>query len=68
MTPARTRRQSELSLRAGDIHREMGLNNRMPAVVSVLGSKRLQQESGIVLVARSGPQTSSTSEFKFKVI
>jgi hypothetical protein len=68
INPARTRKQVEVSLRAGDIHRELNLQDRMPAVCSVLGSQRLQQESGVALIARSGPQMSSTSEFRFKIL
>jgi hypothetical protein len=66
--PARARKQAELSLRAGDIHRELSLKDRMPAVCSALGSERFQQESRIVLIERSGPHASSTSEFRFKIL
>jgi hypothetical protein len=37
--PARERGQKEITIRAGDIHNEMGLVSRMPAVCSALGSK-----------------------------
>ena len=68
VNPARSGKQGELSLRAGDIHRELGLKNRMPAVCGVLGGEKLQQEAHIVRIATSGPIPSATAEFRFKIL
>jgi len=45
-----------IEVRAGDLHRELNLRNRMPAVCSVLGSERLQRLTRTQLVERRGPQ------------
>jgi DNA-directed RNA polymerase subunit RPC12/RpoP len=68
VNPARSRKQGELSLRAGDIHRELSLKNRMPAVCGVLGGEKLQQEAHIMRIATSGPIPSATAEFRFKIL
>lgn len=44
------------TIRAGDVHREMGFKeNRVPAVCSALKSKKFLVENGLRLVDRSGP-------------
>jgi len=68
VNPARSRTQGELALRAGDIHRELSLKNRMPAVCGVLGGEKLQQEAHIVRIGTSGPIPSATAEFRFKIL
>jgi hypothetical protein len=67
---ARRSGKERLSLRAGDIHRELRLVNRVPAVCSVLGSKKFQTENRLRTIGRSGPASgqSTTTEFTYALI
>ena len=67
---ARRSGKERLSLRAGDIHRELKLVNRVPAVCSVLGSKKFQTENRLRTIGRSGPASgqSTTTEFTYSLI
>ncbi|MGH9600699.1 MAG: hypothetical protein ACRD27_12605 [Terracidiphilus sp.] len=53
--PARRRKESLVTLRAGDIHRELGLRNRVPNVCQVMESKLLEKEAGVKVSSRQGP-------------
>ena len=57
-----------MSLRAGDVARDMGLNNRAAAVCSALGSKQFLREAGLRLVERIGPRQSTTTEFCYEIL
>ena len=65
--PARQRGEKELSVRSGDIHREMGLQNAMPSVCSAIGRARFEQDAGVRLIHREGPANSSTVVFTFEI-
>ena len=51
-----TRLGREVTVKAGDVHRQMKLTNRMPAVCEALRSKILQSRCGVRLVEWSGPE------------
>jgi 5-methylcytosine-specific restriction enzyme B len=51
--------------RAGDVHKELRLRNRVPAVCSVLGSLRLQRLGRVHLVERKGPQNGTNAIFVY---
>lgn len=65
--PARARGDTSVSIRAGDVHREMGLSNALPAVCSAIGSDKLLSEAAVSLMAREGPQNSTTTVFTFAI-
>ena len=66
--PARQAGRETVTLRAGDVGRDMGLKNRMPAVCSALGSKLFLREARVRLVERVGPRQSTTTEFRFEIL
>jgi len=66
--PARASGAKELTLRAGDLHKELNFKNRMPAVCSVLGSKRLEAEARVHRTSTSGPHNSSTTRFTYTIL
>src|SRR4051812_33376488 len=43
VAPARARGRSEVTVRAGDVHRDMGLSNAMPAVCAAIDSKKFSE-------------------------
>lgn len=53
--PARRRHETLVTLRAGDIHRELGLRNRVPNVCQVMESKLLEREAGVRVSSKQGP-------------
>jgi len=55
LEPARQRHETLVTLRAGDIHRELGLKNRVPNVCQVMESKLLEQEAGVRVSSKQGP-------------
>ena len=55
MEPARKRRETLVTLRAGDIHRELGLRNRVPNVCQVMESRLLEREAGVKVSSKQGP-------------
>ena len=63
--PARRDGRNTVTIRAGDVTRELHLGNRVPAVCSALGSKLLLEQAGLRLVERRGPRQSTTTEFRY---
>lgn len=55
LEPARRRRETLVTLRAGDIHRELGLRNRVPNVCQVMESRLLEKEAGVRISSKQGP-------------
>ena len=48
--PARRRREKEVTIRAGDIHDELGLRARQPLVCETLRGEKLQQQCNVKLI------------------
>ncbi len=67
ISPARSRGDAQVSVRAGDVHREMDLSNSMPAVCSAIGSTKFWAEAGVRETKRDGPANSSTVVFTFAI-
>lgn len=55
-------------LRAGDVHRELGLRRRLPLVCSVLDGRRLWDEARVELVSRTGPRQASDAGYTYAVL
>ena len=53
---------------AGEVHRSMKLDNRMPAVCSALDAQRFQRDYRVQLSKRSGPRQGSTATWRFSVL
>lgn len=67
ITPARTDRCSEITVRAGDIHKRMELKSAMPAVCSAVGGKKFLQIASVSLRHRAGPPNGSNVYFTFNL-
>jgi 5-methylcytosine-specific restriction enzyme B len=63
--PARREERRSFNVRSGDVHRQMGLSNAMPAVCSAIGSSKFEAFAHVKLSKREGPANSSTVEFTF---
>jgi hypothetical protein len=58
----------EIVIRAGDVHSDMGLQNRLPAVCAALGAEKFQRLCGLHLIRREGPHVGSNTVFYFRRI
>lgn len=67
ISPAREREDSQVTIRAGEVHKRMGLSSRMPAVCSALGAEKFENLYGIKLIDRKGPHLGSNMFFTFQL-
>ena len=67
VVPARARGEGHVTIRAGDVHRDMKLANAMPAVCSAVGGRRLEALADIGLVKREGPRNGANVYFTFQL-
>jgi len=65
--PARTRGDAQVTVRAGDVHRDMGLQSRMPAVCGALGSMKFTDECQVEIADRQGPQQGANVYFVYRL-
>jgi 5-methylcytosine-specific restriction enzyme B len=68
VTPARVKGQAEITIRAGDVHHDLGFASRMPGVCGAIGSKRFEDECNLKRVSVDGPLQGATTTFTFKVL
>ena len=68
IVPSRDAGENLIVVRAGDVHREMGLQDRVPAVVSALDTQRFLDMAEVVMEGRSGPPQGATTAFTFRVV
>ncbi len=65
VAPARKDGRSEITVRAGDIHKRMGLQSAMPAVCSAIGGKKFLELASVSLRHRAGPSSGSNAYFTY---
>jgi 5-methylcytosine-specific restriction protein B len=65
--PARDAGQSQVTIRAGDVHTNMGLSSRMPAVCGALGTKLFEYECRIKRIRTDGPSQGASTTYTFAV-
>lgn len=65
--PARSAGQKDITIRAGDLHREMKLTNAMPAVCSALGSGKFELLAGVRRLEVTGPANGANVYFRFSI-
>jgi 5-methylcytosine-specific restriction protein B len=65
ITPARGKGHSTVTIRAGDVHREMCLANAMPAVCGAIGTKKFEEFAGVSAIERTGPAQGANVYFRF---
>ena len=65
IAPARAAGHAEITIRAGDVHRDMSLTNAMPAVCSAIGSRKFDEFAGVTRSALTGPANGANVYFTF---
>jgi hypothetical protein len=70
--PARSKRESTVQVRVGNVQKELGWTNRTPSVFSTLGSKDFHEQAGVELIEkRGGPPSggpSTTVVFQYRLL
>lgn len=67
--PAAKNRETLIRVRAGDVHKALHWNNRVPSVCQALASKRFLEENRLELVDKQGPPSglSTTTVFTYQL-
>ena len=65
---ARAAGHQEVVIRAGDLHNDMGLSNRAPAVCGALGTNLFLDMADVRLLAREGPGQGTNAIFRYRII
>lgn len=65
--PARDAGERCVSIRAGDVHKAMKLDNRVPAVCSALRTEEFQDRANVELKGCDGPRESTTTTFHYRI-
>ena len=65
--PAKKAGKASLSIRAGDIHRELGFLRRIPVVCSALRSRKLQKNCDIELAYVDGTNNTTAATFTYRL-
>ncbi|UCH20325.1 MAG: hypothetical protein JSU83_17475 [Deltaproteobacteria bacterium] len=65
--PAKKDGKKTLSIRAGDIHKELGLSRRIPVVCSALRSRKLSKNCDIELTYIGGPNNSANTTYTYRL-
>jgi hypothetical protein len=70
VSQARLRKGKTVSINVGEVHRALGLNNRVPLVCAALSSKKFLNENGLRIVSKTGPPSgqSTTVTFTYEVM
>ena len=66
--PARAAGKKLITIRAGTIHVEMQLEDRLPNVCSSLDAQKFYDQAEVTLVKRSGPNQGSTAEWVLALV
>ena len=68
ITPARDGGENLIRVTSGEVHREMGLQDRMPAVCGALDTEKFLELAGVAMEERTGPPQGATTTFVFRVV
>jgi 5-methylcytosine-specific restriction protein B len=68
LKPARMDGEKSVQVRAGDVHKSLGLADRLPAVCSALGTIKFQEMACVELENRNGPSVSTTTTFIYRIL
>ena len=66
--PARKAKKSQVIVRAGDVHKDLGLKNRMPAVCGALNAWIFQDQYNVILSKRTGPYQGANTTWYFGIL
>jgi len=67
IAPARARGETKVSIRAGDMHSQMNLSCRLPAVCGALGTNKFVSMYNIERLSIEGPIPGANAVFTFRL-
>ena len=67
IVPARKAGRTEVIVEAADVHKDLRLQSRMPAVCSALDARKFQEDYQVILSRRTGPLQGSTVRWTFSL-
>jgi hypothetical protein len=59
--PARRERRSTFRVLVGEVHKALGLSNRVPLVCNALSSRKFLEENSLRLIDRAGPPSGQST-------
>ena len=68
ISPARKRGDYTVSIRSGDVHRDLGLSSQLPMVCAALGTETFEQENRLRRLAVTGPLNGANTLFTFIIL
>lgn len=66
--PVRQRRERFVTIRADDVHKAMGLKNKMPAVCSALKARKFERFGNVKRIEATAPPQGSNLYLTFKLL
>ena len=68
LAPARDAGENVVAVRAGDVAREMGLQDRVPAVCSALRTRKLLERAGVEMTGEPDRRDGTTTTFEYRFV
>jgi len=68
VSPARQQGTTSITLKSGDIHKQLSLAGRLPQVCSAIDARRFETEANVRLVDRQGPPVSLSVTWQFDLL
>lgn len=65
--PARRTGKSDVTIVARDVHKDLKLVERMPAVCSAIDAQKFQEQYRLILSSRSGPKQGPRATWCFSI-
>ncbi len=65
IAPARNANRQTVTVRAGDLHKEMGLQNRYASVVNALRGRKFAALADVTILRQEGARVGASTEFTF---
>ena len=66
--PARKAGKKQVTIRMGDVHKAMGLKDRLPAVCSAIQAEKFRTGCRVALLDQKGPLQGSNRLLTFEVL
>jgi 5-methylcytosine-specific restriction protein B len=67
INPARAEGRTQVTVRAGTIHKELKLEGKMPIVCASLDAEVFLDQTNATLIARRGPPQGATAEWVWAI-
>lgn len=65
LKPALRRGETAFTVCVGEVHKALGLQNRVPLVCAALKSRKFLRENGLRILSRTGPPSGQSTTVKF---